>query len=433
LPRRSRELKVIEIKRLAAPGRHPVGGVDGLYLNITETGARSWILRVMVKGKRRHIGLGSFDDVSLAEAREQAREMRKGIARGADPVEERRQARAAAREAQSPGLTFADAFERYFSDKLASELSNPKHLDQWRSTLTTYAYPTMGKKAVQEIAAEDVLAVLTPIWTTKNETATRVRQRIERVLDWAAAMGHRTDTNPARWKGHLQQMLPAPAKVKTVVNHPAVGLDEASRWFATLLTREGIAARALAFLALNASRSQEIRKARWDEISIETAIWAIPAEHMKMRTAHRVPLSTLSIQLLRETPRFIGCSLIFPSPRMGEMSDATLSAVMKRMHQAEVDAGGRGFLDPASRRPAVPHGLRSTFRDWTAERTDYPRDMAEIALAHEVGNDVERAYRRGDMLERRRQMMEDWASFLGGSPKHEAVLPLGRSGHLSAT
>jgi len=207
-------------------------------------------------------------------------------------------------------------------------------------------------------------------------------------------------------------MLPTPGKVKTVVNQPAVAIDEVRRWFSILQTREGIAARALTFLALNASRSQEIRKACWDEISFETETWVIPAEHMKMKTPHRVPLSSLAVRILRETPRFMGCQLIFPSPRMGEMSDATLAAVMKRMHQTEVDSGRKGFVDPVSKRPAVPHGMRSTFRDWTAERTNHPREMAEIALAHEMGSDVERAYRRGDMLEKRRQMMEDWAGFL---------------------
>ena len=417
MPKRAAELRVIEVKRLTTPGRHGVGGVQGLYLNIADTGARSWILRVMVNGKRRHIGLGALEDVSLAEARDLAREMRKKIAVGTDPVEERKEARAAAQAEQKARVTFAEAFERYYLDKLQSELSNPKHLAQWRSTLTTFAYPVIGEKPVEQIATEDVLAVLTPIWTTKTETATRVRQRIERVLDWAAAMGHRTGQNPALWKGNLQQMLPTASRVKKVVNHPAVAIDDVSRWFTLLLTREGIAANALAFLALNASRSQEIRKARWDEISFDGAFWQIPAEHMKAKSAHRVPLSTAALELLRATPRFKDSSLIFPSPRMGEMSDATLSAVMKRMHKAEVDEGRVGFLDQVSKRPAVPHGLRSTFRDWVAERTDHPREMAEIALAHEMGSEVERAYRRGDMLEKRRGMMEDWANFVTASNK----------------
>lgn len=412
MPKRSAELKALEVKRLSRPGRHAVGSVQGLYLNITNTGAKSWILRVMVNGKRRHIGLGAFDDVSLADARELARDMRKKIATGIDPVAERQEAQTAARAEHRQELAFADAFETYFTDKLESELSNPKHRAQWRSTLTTYAYPFIGNKPVEQITVEDVLAILKPIWTIKTETATRVRQRIERLLDWCAAMGHRSESNPARWKGSLQEMLPSPSKVKTVVNHPAVAIDEVSRWFSILQTREGIAARALTFLALNASRSQEIRKARWSEISFETAIWQIPAEHMKMKVSHRVPLSERAVQILRATPRFSGCPLIFPSPNSGEMSDATLSAVMKRINKAEVEGGRKGFVDPVSKRSAVPHGLRSTFRDWTAERTNHPREMAEIALAHEMGSDVERAYRRGDMLEKRRQMMDDWASFL---------------------
>ncbi|WP_245866550.1 tyrosine-type recombinase/integrase [Oceaniglobus roseus] len=409
-------MKALEVKRLSKPGRHAVGGVQGLYLNITDTGARSWILRAMVNGNRQHIGLGSLNDVSLAEARELAREMRKKIAGGSDPVLERKEAKAAAIAERRQGLTFAEAFERYYTDKLERELSNAKHRAQWRSTLTTYAYPIIGKKAVEHITVDDVLAVLTPIWTTKTETATRVRQRMERVLDWAAAMGHRSGQNPALWKASLQQMLPTAGKVKKVVNHPAVHIDAVTHWFTILMTREGIAARALAFLALNASRSQEIRMAQWDEISFDGAIWQIPAEHMKMKSSHRVPLSSVSLHLLRDMPRFKDCQLIFPSPRMGVMSDATMAAVMKRIHQSEVDRGRRGFVDQASKRPAVPHGLRSTFRDWAAERTDYPREMAEIALAHEMGSDVERAYRRSDMLEKRRAMMEDWASFLSGAP-----------------
>ncbi len=412
MPKRAAELRVIELKRLTAKGRHSVGGVQGLYLNITDTGARSWILRVNVNEKRRHIGLGAFDDVPLSEARELAREMRKMISNRIDPLEERAKQKAAARAERRKGLTFAEAFEQYFTEKLQGELSNPKHREQWRSTLTNYAYPVIGKTPVEDITTEEVLAILTPIWTTKTETATRVRQRIERVLDWSAAMGHRTGQNPALWKGSLQQMLPTAGKVRKVVNQPAIAIDEVSRWFSILLTREGIAARALAFLALNCSRSQEIRKARWEEVSLDTAIWQIPAEHMKMKSAHRVPLSSAAVRLLQEMPRFEGCPLIFPSPRMGEMSDATLAAVMKRIHSAEVASGRRGFLDQVSKRLGVPHGLRSTFRDWAAERTNHPREMAEIALAHEMGSDVERAYRRGDMLEKRRQMMEDWAAFL---------------------
>lgn len=412
MPKQARELKALEVKRLSNPGRHPVGGVAGLYLNISPTGAKSWILRTVVRDKRRHIGLGPLADVTLAEARDLARETRKKVLNGIDPVEEKNDARAAAKAENRQGMIFQDAFERYFVEKLESELRNPKHRAQWRSTLTTYAYPIIGSIPLQEISVDHLLSVLTPVWTEKTETASRVRQRIERVLDWATAMGHRSGSNPAAWKGNLQQLLPAPTKIKSVVNHPAVAIEDISRWFSTLRTREGIAARALMFLALNASRSQEIRKANWDEISFETATWTIPAEHMKMKVAHRVPLSALAVNILKDMPRFSGCALIFPSPRNGEMSDATLSAVMRRMQRADRDNGGKGFIDPVSKRAAVPHGLRSTFRDWAAERTEHPREMAEIALAHEMGSEVERAYRRGDMLERRRRMMQDWADFV---------------------
>ena len=412
MPKRALELKSIQVNRISTPGRHPVGGVSGLYLNITDTGAKSWILRVMVGNKRRHIGLGSLADVSLAQARELAREKRKMVAEGIDPVELRKEARAMAVSQSEKGMTFEDAFERYFSEKLVSELSNPKHRAQWRSTLTTYAYPTIGKVAVDEVSKEAVLSVLAPIWVTKTETATRVRQRIERVLDWATAMGYRSGPNPALWKGNLQQLLPAPAKIKNVVHYPAIALADVTRWFKILRTRDGVAAKAVQFLTLTASRSQEIRKAKWDEISFETGVWNVPADHMKAKIAHRVLLSKAALELLQKTPRFEGCSLVFPSPRNGEMSDATLAAVLKRIQQAETTNGGLGFVDPVSRRPAVPHGLRSTFRDWAAEKTEHASDLAEIALAHEVGNEVQRAYRRGDMLERRRQLMEDWSRFL---------------------
>lgn len=412
MPKRALELKSIQVNRIATPGRHPVGGVSGLHLNVTDTGAKSWILRVMVGNKRRHIGLGSLADVSLAQARDLAREKRKMIAEGIDPVEVRKETRALALLQSEKGITFEDAFERYFAEKLESELSNPKHRAQWRSTLTTYAYPTIGNLAVNEVSKEAVLSVLAPIWVTKTETATRVRQRIERVLDWATAMGYRSGPNPALWKGNLQQLLPAPAKIKNVVHYPAIALDDVTRWFKILRTRDGVAAKAVEFLTLTASRSQEIRKAKWDEISFETGVWNVPADHMKAKIAHRVLLSKAALELLQKTPRFEGCSLVFPSPRNGEMSDATLAAVLKRIQKAETSDGGLGFVDPVSRRPAVPHGLRSTFRDWAAEKTEHASDLAEIALAHEVGNEVQRAYRRGDMLERRRQLMEDWAVFL---------------------
>ena len=278
---------------------------------------------------------------------------------------------------------------------------------------------------VQDIGAQDVLRVLTQpvddaggtLWQGKTETASRLRGRIEAVLSWATVAGHRTGDNPARWAGNLKELLPAPSKVAKVGNHPAVQIDDAPRWFAALRQREGMGARALEFAALTATRSQEVRGARWDEIDLEAGLWIIPAVRMKMEREHRVPLTPDAVALLQALPRFADNPLVFPAARGGELSDMTLSAAMKRLHQADVDAGGAGFVDRVSKRPAVPHGLRSTFRDWVAERTHYPGDMAEVALAHRVASAVEASYRRGDMVEKRRAMMAAWADYLTGKSR----------------
>lgn len=412
MPKPAKELKALQVKNLSAPGRHAIGGVNGLCLNITETGARSWILRVIVGLKRRHIGLGGYPEVSLAEARDLALEMRRKISAGIDPVVERREQRQAIVVATKQRTTFEQAFTRFFEEKVEGELRNAKHRNQWRSTLKTYAYPVLGEKAVADISVEEVLEVLQPIWMTKNETASRVRQRIEAVLDWSKAMGLRDGENPARWKGNLQQLLPSPNRVQSETPRPAVALDEFATWFRLLRGRNGIAARALEFLTLTASRSGEVRGARWGEMDFQNEIWTIPGERMKERREHRVPLSAAAVELLEAMPRMLNCDIVFPSPKNGVMSDMTLSAVMRRIQESEEKAGRLGFLDTRSRRPAVPHGLRSSFRDWAAERTAYPSDMAEIALSHMVGSEVERAYRRGDMLDKRREMMDAWAAFV---------------------
>jgi integrase len=254
--------------------------------------------------------------------------------------------------------------------------------------------------------------VLDPIWLTKHETATRIRARLEAVFSWAKVSGFHAGDNPAIWKGNLKELMPAINKDIVKENHPALALGDAVAWFAALKIRKGLAARAMEFLTLTAARSQEIRLATWDEIHFDQKLWIVPAAHMKKRREHRVPLTPAMTALLVSLPRMAGTDLIFPPTRSGPMSDMTLSAVMKRMHATEIDAGRKGWFDPVLNRPAVPHGLRSTFRDWVAERTDYPGDLAEIALAHKVGNAVELAYRRGDMVEKRRQMMMDWGAFL---------------------
>lgn len=421
MPRKAKELSALEVKRLAAPeGRSSlvaVGGVPGLYMQLQPTGAKSWILRTKVGTKTRDIGLGSYPEITLAVARDKARAGREKIRQGIDPVEERRAARAALAAAQRRGLTFAEAIGRYADAKLPDAALRAR----WVSSLDRHARPHIGDMLVQDIAVQDVLRVLEPIWATKAETASKLRARLEAVLSWATVAGHRAGDNPARWGGNLKELLPARSQVTKVVNQPALSLGDAPRWFADLRGREGMGARALEFLTLTAARSGEVRGATWDEIDQKAALWVIPAARMKMEAEHRVPLPPAALALLEALPRFHGSPLVFPAVRGGQLSDMTLSATMRRMHDAKVeeakragqDAGKAGWLDPRSGRAAVPHGLRSTFRDWAAER-GFARDMAEIALAHKVGSDVERAYRRSDMLERRREMMAEWARFIFG-------------------
>ncbi|TYO84179.1 tyrosine-type recombinase/integrase [Oceanicella actignis] len=409
----------------APPGRYSDGGGDGLLLYVKPSGGRFWVQRVTVDGRRRDLGLGRFPAVSLTDARAKAAANKKAIAegRGAELL------RARVRRT----MTFAEAAERYLADKLKG-LTNDKHRAQWRATLETYAFPALGALDVGAIATRDVLRALEPIWEAKPETAARLRGRIERVLSWATVAGFREGENPARWKGNLAELLPAPAALKKAAgggHHPALALTDAARWWQALGEVRGMGAAALRFAALTAARSGEVRGARWAEIEGlphaqnprnpqnpiaggKAAIWRIPAERMKAGREHVVPLSRAAAALLASLPRVAGEALIFPGARAGRpMSDMTLAKAMKAAHARDLAAGGPGFLDPRSGRPAVPHGLRSSFRDWAAEQ-GWPRDMAELALAHDVGNAVERAYRRTDMVQQRRAMMEAWAAFLEG-------------------
>lgn len=420
MPRKAKELTALDVRRLEHPGQggnttFAVGGVDGLQLQVTPTGAKSWILRCTIAGKRRNIGLGSYPSTTLAQAREAAREAREAIRQGIDPIERRRAAQAALVAAQRRGLTFKDAVERALEARLA-EFKSEKHRKQWRSTLDTYATPELGDMLVSEIAVQDVRRVLAPIWETKTETASRLRGRIEAVLAWATVNGHREGDNPARWKGNLDAVLPKPGKIAKVTHHAALALADAADWFSDLRQRDGMATRALEFMALTAARSGEVRGATWTEIDLDAALWTIPAERMKAGKEHRVPLTEEAVALLKALPRMQGAPYVFPAARGGQLSDMSLSACMKRIN----DAREGGYLDRVSGRPAVPHGLRSTFRDWCAER-GYPRDMAEIALAHTVGSEVERAYRRSDMLDRRRALMSGWARVLVGEEGEKVV------------
>ena len=408
------------VETVTEPGKHFDG--QGLFLRVQPNGAKQWVQRITIRGKRCELGLGSPPAISLATARQMALENRGKAMLGGDPLQERREARS--------GLTFEAAMADYMAAKL-DEFRNEKHKKQWRATLDTYARPMLGPKLVSEITVQHILKVLEPIWQTKTETASRLRGRIENVLSWATVAGHRTGDNPARWKGNLSELLPKAAKVAKSDNQPALALGDVSRWWAELAQRDGMAARALEFLTLTASRSGEVRGMTWDEIDFgpegaatlaTTATWTIPASRMKAGRAHRVPLTPEAVAILKALPRRKDSPYVFHALKGGQLSDMTLSAVMRRMQETEEKAGRLGFLDPQNKRPAVPHGLRSTFRQWAAEQ-GFPRDMAELALAHFIGTDVERAYQRSDMLERRRAMMAAWVGFLLGQaePDHKVV------------
>lgn len=398
MPKLAREMSPLAVTKLTAPGLHFVGVVPGLALQVTGTGARSWALRVVIAGKRRDMGLGNFPSVTLAQAREAAREARKLIRQGVDPIEHQRAAQSALAAAVASALTFRKTAEAYMAVHEAG-WKNAKHAKQWAATLEQYAYPTMGALLVRDVQKEHVLEVLRPIWTTKNETAVRLRGRIESVLSYAMQAGYRPEgLNPARWKDGLDELLAAPSKVNKRQHHAAVPVGEIGAFMVKLREAEGMGARALEFAILTAARSGEVRGATWAEIDRGAKVWNVPGSRMKAGKDHRVPLTAEALALLDKVaamPRLADSDCVFQAPRGGVLSDMTLTACMRRMGVQ-----------------AVPHGFRSTFRDWAAECTSYPRDMAEMALAHAIADKVEAAYRRGDMFEKRRRMMSDWAAFL---------------------
>lgn len=403
MPKKAKELSAIAVSKLKKQGRHAVGGVDGLYLRIAGQ-SRSWVFsftigtRINAKDqevpRRRFMGLGSFPEVSLADAREKAREYRKMIRDGIDPLEEQKKSKIKAAEKSAKKITFTDCVESVLAMK-ATELKNVKHLAQWRTTLETYAYPFIGKKCVNDITKSDILKILEPIWLIKNETASRVRGRIETVLDYAKAREYFTGDNPAAWKGCLKPLLPQPKKIQNTKHHAALPYSEIKQFMLELRKRNGIAARALEFSILTVARSNEVRGASWSEIDFESCIWIIPSERMKAGKEHRVPLSSLTINLLKEIPRFIGNDLIFPAPRGGRLSDMSLTAVLKRMDYGHI----------------TQHGFRSTFRDWAGETTNFAREVIEHALAHQLKDKSEAAYQRGDLLAKRAKLMYEWTEY----------------------
>lgn len=425
MPKRAKELSAVEVRRIVHPEgvdrpvMHAVGGVPGLYLQTTLGGGASWKLRVVAGTKRRDLGLGSSGAVGLADARQAAREALAKIRAGVDPAAERKAARERLIEEQRRHLTFSQAVERVLAVK--SKEMGAKTLGAWSYTLTALAVPVIGAKHVEAITVADVQAVLMQdvmtdgeiegaLWHVRTETATRLRRRIEAVLSWATSAGYRMGDNPAASPGRLKDLIGAPAA--KVVHHPAVRIDDMPRWMAALRERDGMGARALEFAALTAARSGEVRGAVWSEIDLDKAVWTIPASRMKMKRDHRVPLPPAAVALLRALPRT--GDLVFPAQRGGQLSDMTLSATMRRLHEAG------GFTDESTGRPAVPHGLRSSFKDWASE-AGFPDQLSEAALAHAVRGETVRAYARSDLFDRRRRMMDAWAAFMGGGLEANVV------------
>lgn len=415
MPRTAKELAAIEVKRLAKPGHHAVGGIPGLALQITPTGAKSWILRTKVGGRRRDIGLGGYPAVTLAAAREQARSLRQLIAEGQDPILTRKANKSALRARQEAQVTFKEVASNFIAAK-RPQWSNSKHAQQWENTLEAYAYPVLGSLHVQDIETANVLQALEPIWHQKPETAKRVQNRVEQILNAAKSKGYRTGDNPARWQGHLDHLLSKRSSSQSPQHQPALAVEDAPAFYEALLQRPGLGARALELQLLTATRSGEVRGARWSEFDFSSRAWIIPKERMKRRVEHCIPLSERAIELLYSQPRVEGTDLVFPGNQNRMLSDATLAAVIKRMNEPEAR-----WVDPRSGRHVVPHGLRSTFRDWVSERTSFGRELAEKALAHR-NDPTEAAYARSTLLSQRRPMMEAWEHYLKpATPPPDAV------------
>ncbi len=384
----------------AKPGRHADGG--GLHLLVKVSGARSWVYRFMLNGKSRDIGLGAAgpDGISLADARDARDALRLKVRAGIDPLEERQreaaEALAAAQAAQVAGMTFKAVAETYIGANEGS-WRNDKHRQQWKNTLATYVYPVIGELPVAEVGTAHVLQILEPIWKAKAETASRVRGRMETILDAAKARGYREGENPARWRGHIAQILPVRSRL-TRGHHKAMPYDAIPAFVGALHKREAVAALALEFTILTAARTGEVIGAKWDEVDLEKAIWIIPASRMKAGKEHRVPLSPRAVEILKSTQE-LRKEWLFPATKGGSMSGMAMAMLLRRM---DVDV--------------TVHGFRSGFRDWSAECTGYAHEVAEMALAHTIENKVERAYRRGDLFDKRRRLMDDWATYCATIP-----------------
>jgi integrase len=387
--RTSKRLSALDVKAKSEPGRYADG--DGLYLNVAAGKSKSWVFLWMKNGKRREMGLGSYPTISLVAARQRAEECRCQVAEGLDPIAERK---------KSAPVTFGKAADQFIAS-MASSFRNEKHRDQWKMTLGDAYCATLRKKPISAVDTEDVLQVLTPIWQSKAETASRIRGRVERVLDFATVKGWRTGENPARWRGHLKNALPARQKLARG-HHAAMPYAEMPAYVKRLQSAEAMAARGLEFLILTASRSGEVLGAKWSEFDLEKNVWTVPAERMKAGKEHRVPLPPRALTIIKDLHETKVNDFVFPGEKKERpLSPMAFAMLMRRMKVSQYTA----------------HGFRSAFRDWAGDETSYPRELAEAALAHRVGDETERAYRRSDALDRRRKLMVAWTDYCLGAEK----------------
>jgi integrase len=384
-------LSALHVTNIKQRGMYADGG--GLYLQVNKNGSRSWIFRFKQNGRTRDMGLGSLTTVSLAAAREIAADCRRRRLAGLDPIETRKAERREVQLAAAQSITFDQCRDAFIQAHKVG-WRNAKHRAQWTNSLTTYVTPVFGSLPIQSVDVALVMKTLEPIWSTKPETAARVRGRIERILDWAKVRGFRAGENPARWRGHLDVLLPARNKVRQVGHHAALPYSEIGAFMGALRDRQGMAARALELAILTAARTSEVLGAGWEEINLQGRVWTVPPDRMKAGREHRVPLSRDAVALLKKV-RGSAEGLVFPGERRGKpLSNMAMLMVLRRMGRTDLTA----------------HGFRSTFRDWAAERTNFPREVAEAALAHVVGDRTEAAYRRGDLFEKRRRLMDAWAA-----------------------
>jgi integrase len=395
-------LSTLTISR-AKPGMHPDG--RGLYLQVSGPSARSWVFRYTINGRTHYLGLGSAYTIDLKRAREDARRAREMVHDGIDPIEHRKTKRMQQRLDAVKAMTFDECAEAYIAAHDPS-WSNPKHRQQWRNTLRDYASPVFGDLAVSAVDTGLVLKVLEPLWTSRPETASRLRGRIESVLDWAKVRGLRDGENPARWKGHLDHLLPARSKVRKVQHHAALPYGEINALVTLLRAQKGITPRALEFAILTAARTGEVLGAKWSEIDTAAAMWTIPAGRMKGGREHRIPLCDRALAIIEEM-RGHDRELVFP------LSEKAMSMLLRRIGRNDVTV----------------HGFRSTFRDWAGEVTSFPNHVVEMALAHTIPSAVEAAYRRGDLFEKRRRLMTEWARYCETQRTASGITPMRRRGH----